>query len=304
MVTLGRCQNSSPDILIGVFSLFPPFHPDSRQQNIITPRPGPAASSASAAELSATPLFAAPLGGRAGEGYFCASHFADTMLSPEPGTAWEWRGHPRLLPEHPRHGGDALGFGKTEKAASSSLESEEGFSGEEGHLRGTDDVALGTGGLREGGGGRDVEKRGILRRTRRLDAAARNSPTGLNWGQTGSIPARAELPDEAGHLRPGMGRVVRREGGAMGGEPSPMGREVAVTGVLLTRLPLPPPPPQPPQKRSRVPTALPAAASPGQPLVAHQHGEGEDAHQHRRHWACGLWEIHHHRAPHLQMRGH
>lgn len=242
MVTLGRCQNSSPDILIGVFSLFPPFHPDSWQQNIITPRPGPAARSARAAELSATPLFAAPLGGRAGEGYFCASHFADTMLSPEPFTAWEWRGHPRLLPGHPRHGhgGDALGFGKTEKAASSSLEWEEGFSGEEGHLRGTDDVALGTGGLREGGGGRDVGKRGILRRTRRLDAAARNSPTGLNWGRTGSIPARAELPDEAGHLRPGMGRVVRREGGAMGGEPSPMGREVAVTGVLLTRLPLPP----------------------------------------------------------------
>lgn len=93
------------------------------------------------------------------------------------------------------------------------------FSREEGHLRSIDDVALGTGGLREGGGGQDAEKHGILLRLGGWTRQARNSPAGLLRGQAGSDPARAELPDEAGHPRPrgpagrwGEGRTAFREG--------------------------------------------------------------------------------------------
>lgn len=75
---------------------------------------------------------------------------------------------------------------------------------------------------------------------------------------------------------------------------SPLGSPSPVSPPLLA-----------PQNHCSPPLA-PSQSTPGPASPSHsqQNGQGEDPHQHRGHWPCGLWQVHHHGPPHLQVRGH
>lgn len=145
-------------------SLLPPFYPNSGQQNLTKSPTGVQPV------LSLAPLCPAD------RGYFCPPRFAGTMLSPKPRMAFFFGGrggrrrHPAGMGAHgssqDAHETEEMPWGlerprrqrwKRERAV------REGFSPWEGHLRGTGDAALGTGGLREGGG-RQTRNRGVLLR--------------------------------------------------------------------------------------------------------------------------------------------